>query len=273
VGAAVVSVFLVAAAVTIAPAMAFLWYLLSRYEGYFQDARVFFALTVGFFAGLVVAFLENVAFQFDSPRFTASAGAATAFLFFVGGYAFVESAAKTSVLGFGQFRKRKDTPYYGAALGIGFGAMVALQSVALALHDTSLLIRAFTASTATAFALIVLSGAGAVLVSGAAGVWIGKGSADGRLWSGLAWGSLLTMPSLAFLWFFRPALATWQSVSAPPAALLWLAIVPAVASLVYGVGLVAYTQTKILDNVVPPEIRDLVDKERRRERRERMRAP
>ena len=96
-GAALVSVFLVAAVVTIVPALGFLFYLLNRYEGYFEDARVFFALTVGFFAGLVVAFLENVLFAFDSASFVAQAGVGTAFVLFVAGYALVESAAKTVV--------------------------------------------------------------------------------------------------------------------------------------------------------------------------------
>jgi hypothetical protein len=251
----VVSVFLVAAVVTIIPALGFLWYLLGRYEGYFEDARVFFSLVVGFFAGLVVAFLENGLFLFDDPVFIASSGAATAFMLFVAGYAFIEAAAKTVVLGTAKFRKRKDTPYYGAALGIGFGAMVALQAVARGLSQTALVERAVDAQWVLAFALIVLSACGTMLAAGATGVWIGRQAADGRLWRGLANGALLTMPTLACLWFFRPAPA----------------ILPAVVSFVYGLALVAYTQRKILDKVVPPEIRDLVTKERRRAERERMR--
>jgi hypothetical protein len=253
----VVSVFLVAAAVTITPAMGFLWYLLSRYEGFFEDARVFFTLMVGFFAGLVVAWMENQLFQFDSPMFVASAGAGTAFVMFVAGYALVEAMAKTVVLGFGKFKGRKDTPYYGASLGIGFGAMVALQAVALGFVQTKLLDHRPDGAWLVAFTVIVLSAAGTVLTAGATSVWIGKGSADGRLWRGLGLGALLTMPNLVALWFFRPAPA----------------MLPALGAFAYGLGLVAFTQRRVLDRVVPPEIRDLVMKERRREERAKLREP
>lgn len=246
-----VSDFLVAAATTIAPALGILFYLLRRYEGYFEDARVFFSLTVGFFAGLVVAFLENVLFAFDSDLFIEQAGLATAFVLFVAGYAFVETAAKTVVLGSSKFRKRKDTPYYGAALGIGFGAMVGLQAVALALTRTQLLDRSIDANWVLVFLLILLSAAGTILAAGATGVWVGRGTAEGRLWRGLVHGALLTMPTLVCVWFFRPAPA----------------IIPAVASFAYGLGLVVITQRRILDRIVPPEIRDQVLKERRREAR------
>ncbi len=250
------SLFLVAAAVTILPALGALFYLLNRYEGYFEDARVFFALVVGFFAGLVVAFLENVAFAFDSDRFIADAGPGTAFLFFVGGYALVESAAKTVVLGAGKFRKRKDTPYYGAALGIGFGAMVGLQAVALGFDATGILDRPFGADWLLVAALIVLSALGTVLASAASGVFVGRGAAEGKLWRGLAHGALVLMPTLACLWFFRPAPA----------------ILPAVASAAYGLAAVIWVQRRVLDRIVPPEIRDQVLKERRREQREKRRS-
>jgi hypothetical protein len=253
----VVSVFLVAAVATILPALGLLFYLLNRYEGYFEDARVFFSLIVGFFVGLVVAFLEAVLFAFNSDSFVESAGWASALVLFVAGYAFLESAAKTIVLGTEKFRKRKDTPYYGAALGIGFGAMIALQAVARGLSQTGLLERAVDGQWVLAFALVILSACGTVLAAGATGVWIGRQAANGLLWRGLLHGALLTMPTLACLFFFRPAPA----------------IVPALASFAYGLGLVYYTQRNILDKVVPPEIRDLVLKERRRAERERMRGP
>lgn len=252
-----VSDFLVAAVATIAPALGILFYLLNRYEGYFEDARVFFSLVVGFFAGLVVAFLENVLFAFDSDLFVAQAGLATAFVMFVAGYALVETAAKTVVLGAGKFRQRKDTPYYGAALGIGFGAMVGLQAVALGLDRTRLLDRALDAQAVLVFVLLLLSAAGTILAAGATGVWVGKGTSEGRLWKGLGQATFLLMPTLACLWFFRPAPA----------------IVPALASFAYGLALVVWTQRRILDKVVPPEIRDQVLKERRREARREAAAP
>lgn len=254
-----VSVFLVAAAVTIVPALGFLWYLLGRYEGYFEDARVFFALIVGFFAGLVVSFLENALFQFDSDAFALSAGLATAFVLYVAGYAVVEAGAKTVVLGASKFRKRKDTPYYGAALGIGFGAMVALQSAARGFQRIADLGFAWDFTTVTLGLLVLMLALGNLLTQGAAGVWVGKGSAEGRLWRGTAHGALVHMPLLALLWLSRLEGALPVTIACAGA-------------VAYGMGIVAYTQRHILDKVVPPEIRDLVMKERRRAEREKMRG-
>lgn len=251
-------VFLAAAAVTVVPALAMLFYLLRRYEGYFEDARVFFALIVGFFAGLVVAFLENALFRFDSPEFAAEAGPAFAFSYFVAGYAMVEAGAMTIVLGAGKFRKRKDTPYYGAALGIGFGMMLALQGVARAFEDGAIFDRALDSELVFIVALIVAMAAGAIMAHGAGGVWVGRGSAQGKLWGGLAQGALIQMPILVCVWF-SPAPGTG------------VAVLPSLAALAYGLAVLIYTQRKVLDTIVPPEIRDQVLKERRREERKEMR--
>lgn len=246
-----VSVFLVAASITLPPALGALFALLRRYEGYFEDSRIFFSLIVGFFAGLVVAFLENVLFRFDSAEFATAAGLAMAFSYYVAGYAVVEAGAKSVVLGSGKFRRRKDTPYYGAALGIGFGMMLALQQVSLAFERGNLLENGFSARLIVVIALLLALASGTILTSGASGVLIGRGSANGKLWNGLALGSLVQMPIQVFLWF-------------SPAPGMGVAILPALAALAYGIAILIYTQRKVLDVIVPPAIRDQVLKERRR---------
>src|SRR5205085_1980466 len=130
--AAMVSPTLLAVPVTIVPAMGLLWLMLHRYEGYFEDARVFFSLVAGFFVGIVVAFLESQ-FDFAGTASLQAYGTLPAFILFVAGYAFLEAGAKTAVLGLSRFRKRKDTPYYAASFGLGFGAMVALAFVGVSL--------------------------------------------------------------------------------------------------------------------------------------------
>lgn len=247
------SVFLLAAVATILPALGLLFYLLNRYEGYFEDARVFFALVVGFFMGLVVAFLEGVAFRFDSPEFIDAAGPATAFILYVGGYALVESAAKTVVVGTGRFRKRKDTPYYGAALGIGFGAMVGLQAVARRFQVIDEVGWAFDRPTILVVALTVAFAIATLLVQAGSGILVARGAAQGNLWRGLAHGAVAQMPLFAILWF-----GLVEQVS--------FIVASAFLSIGYGLGLVLWTQ-RILDRIVPPEIRDQVMKERRREAR------
>jgi hypothetical protein len=250
----VASVFLVAATVTIVPAMGALWYFLRRYEGYFQDARVFFSLVVGFFAGLVVAFMENVLFRFEGADFVEATGVAFALAYFVVGYAILESAAKLVVLGAKAYRLRKDTPYYGAALGLGFGAMVGLQFTALSLQRTGLLTQGLGWASLGAFLLLVLTACGLAFSHGASGVWVGRGAAEGKLWRGLLHGAAWQAPALLLLWFAHRAIGQ-------------VALEPALLLAAYGAFLLVFTQYKVLDRIVPPEIRDLVRKEWRRERR------
>lgn len=256
--APVASPTLIAVPVTIVPAMGLVWLMLHRYEGYFQDARVFFSLVAGFFAGIVVAFLESQ-FDFAGPAFVASVGAAPAFVMFVAGYAFFESGAKSVLLGLARFRKRKDTPYYAAALGLGFGAMMALAFVIVSLRASRL--AAFPDYELAPFLGMAAVFLGGLLAHGGSTVWIGKGSAEGKLGKGWLQATALQMPILVCYWFYWPSLGQGNQ----------LVIVPAVASVVYGAGLMAYADSRILARIVPPEIRDMVQKERRRAEREKMR--
>lgn len=250
-----VSPHLIAVPLTIVPAFGLLWYMLRRYEGYFEDARVFFALIVGFFVGLLLAFLENVIFRFDDPSFIDAAGVAYAFAYYVAGYALLETLAKVVVLGTGRFRRRKDTPYYGAPLGIGCGAMLALQYVALGFQRLQDLDAPFNAEYVTTVTLLVALAAATVLVSAGSAIWVGRGAAEGRLWNGVLWGALLQMPLLLALWTSRI-----EGV--------WPVRLSALAAVAYGTVLVVNAQRKILDKIVPPEIRDQVRRERRRELRQ-----
>lgn len=249
-----VSPVFVAAVVTVVPAMAAVWYFLRRYEGYFEDARVFFALIVGFFAGLVTAALELLVFQFGSAPFRLAAGPPAAFLFFVVGYAFFETGVKTMILGLQRFRGRKDTPYYGAALGLGMGAMMAMLITANAIRFGE---QSGTPYQPLPFAMMILIPIGSVFAHGATGAWVGKGSADRTLWRGWGIGMLLLLPMLGIYWLWWPSLGHGNVVL----------LVPSLLSLVYGVGLLWITRVRILDTVVPKEIQDRIRRDRRREAR------
>ncbi len=246
-----VSPVLLAAPVTILPAVAALWYLLKRYEDYFEDARVFLSLTLGFFLGLLAIALEVTAFPFQDPEFVAAMGEATAFVFFVAGYALFETAAKVAVLGSRWFRGKKDAPYYGAAMGLGMGAMMALGFVALNVNATEVLGVEYGVSSFLTMASVPL---GAVFVHGAVGVYVGKGTGEGRLWRAWFVGALLQMPVLVAYWLF------WPSIGRGDAVVLF----PALLSLAYGVGLLWFARARVLDLVVPQHIRDQLRRERRR---------
>ncbi|MFA5944430.1 MAG: hypothetical protein WC876_08195 [Candidatus Thermoplasmatota archaeon] len=255
-----VSPTLIAVPLTIVPAMGLLWLMLHRYEGYFEDARVFFALVAGFFAGILVAFLESQ-FDFAGVEFIVQVGSLPAFILFVAGYAFFETGAKTVVLGLARFRKRKDTPYYASAFGLGFGSMLALALMGLNLRTADQpLFPDYQFAPFLCMAALFLGG---ILAHGGSTVWVGKGSAEGKLVSGWVKATALQMPILACYWFYWPSTGIGNQV----------VIVPAVAALVYGTGLLVFANTRILELIVPQEIRDMVQKERRREAREKMREP
>lgn len=255
---------LLAAPVTILPAVAALWYLLKRYEDYFEDARVFLSLTLGFFLGLLAIAMEVTVFPFQDPRFVQAMGEGSAFVFFTLGYAFFETGAKVAVLGSKRFRGKKDAPYYGAAMGLGMGAMMALGFVALNLNASEALVATRNATAAGApglggysvpsFLAMASVPLGAVFVHGAAGVYVGKYTGEGRLWKGWVVGTLLQFPVLGAYWLFWPSIGQGSVV----------VLFPAVMSLAYGLGLLAFARTRVLDTIVPQHIRDQVRRERRR---------
>lgn len=249
-----VSPVFISALVTIVPAMAAIWWFLRRYEGYFEDARVFFSLTAGLFAGLVASAFEFYT-GFGDSDFVAAAGAGTAFIFFVMGYSFFEAGIKTMVLGLGRFRSRRDTPYYGMAFGLGFGSMVALLVLANAIRIS--LQPGFHPYTLPAFIFLVLLVVGVVLAHGATATWVGKGSADGKLWRGWGLGMLLQAPVWGTLWLYWPSIGQ-GNIIVP---------FPGILSAVYGAGILLAAQQRILDQVVPQEIKDQLRREKRREAR------
>lgn len=247
---------LVASVLTLAPAMALIYWVLRRYEGYFEQPRLFFALTAGLFAGILVKFLETNLFPFDDLR-TIQRGTApitTGTLVYSAaystvGFAMLGSLAMAAVLGFRKFRSRKDTPYYGVALGLAFGGM---HTMPLFARTIAPLVQPELRLDAVALAYgaaTLLFAAGLVMAHGGAAVWAGRGSAQGRMWKGVAQGAAALMPAMAISWF-------WTQNGAQ--------VVPALASLGYGIFLTVAATRKVLDPIVPAEIRDQVRRERRR---------
>lgn len=255
---------LVASVLTLVPAMSLIYYVLRRYEGYFEQNRLFFALTAGLFAGILVKFLEVQFFPFDDPRILQPDTAPLALgtlvysaAYTVAGFSMLAGLAMAAVLGFRKFRARKDTPYYGVSLGFAFGAM---HTMPLFAGSIAALVQPALRTDGSALVddlLALLLATGLVMAHGAAGVWVGRGSAAGRLWKGMMQGSLLLAPALALSWLWLRSLDAGRASGA----------VVALASVAYGGFLVVITQRKVLDTIVPPEIRDQVRRERRRELR------
>ena len=254
-----VSPTVVAAPLTIVPAMGLLWLMLHRYEEYFVFTRVMFSLVAGFFAGIVVALFESQ-FDFAGPDAVAAMGLIPSAIMFVAGYAFFEAGGKTIMLGLSRFRKRKDTPFYAAAFGLGFGAMLAL-SLLVAAWRTAEMPRVPDYEMVPFLGIVALF-VGVLMAHGGSTVWIGKGSAEGKLAKGWLQAAGLQLPALLFLRLSWPALGDGDETG-------FLGF--AVLALLYGGALLAFADSRILANIVPPEIREMVRKEKRREAREAMR--
>jgi hypothetical protein len=248
---------LVAAVTVLVPAMALVWFYLRRYEGYFEQNRLFFALLVGLFAGTLIRFAEVFLFSFDNPRVYQPTGELTtgtlvySFAYTTLGLAALESLGKTAVLGFKKFRTRKDTAYYGAALGIGFGAMWVMQIVASLLVQSEGQVSLEQVPLIYDFFLLVLA-FGLLATQAASAVWIGRGAGEGKLWKGALHGTLWLAPALALYWAFLHA---GDQVYTALGALGW------------GIFAMMYADKRVLQVIVPPEIRDMVRKERRRKAR------
>jgi hypothetical protein len=257
----VASPALVASVLTLVPAMALIYWVLRRYEGYFEQNRLFFGLTAGLFAGIVVKFLEVNFFPFDNVRVLqpGTAPIATGTLVYSAayttfGFALIAGLAMAAVLGFRKFRARKDTPYYGVALGLAFGAMHTMPLFAASIQGLVQPALRVDAAALAAYAIVLLFATGLVMSHGAAAVWVGRGSAAGRLWKGMVQGAAVLMPAMAISWF-------WVQNGAQPG------LAPALASAGYGAFLTVMASRKVLDLIVPPEIRDQVRRERRRAQR------
>ncbi len=251
-GSGVVSANLVASFLTLLPAMAILFWVLNRYEGYFEQNRLFFALTLGIFLGLGVRFLEVRFFQFESELALQATGLIGSAIYTVIGYSVLEAMANQMALGFRKFRVRKDTAYYGASLGVGFGAMWSLQLATITLQPYTEPALLLSVATAAKVVEVLLTSAGLVLAHAGAATWIGKGSGEGKLWQGAGIGALWLMPALAVYWFI---IRESQG------------LLPAVVLFVYGAVCMVQAQKRVLDTLVPQEIREMVRRARRREQR------
>jgi hypothetical protein len=257
----VASPTLVASILTVVPAMGLIYYVLRRYEGYFEQNRLFFALMVGLFAGLLVKFLEVQLFPFDDPFVLQPDGQPYTLgtlvysaAYTTVGFAMLAGLAMAAVLGFKKFRARKDTPYYGVSLGLAFGAMHTMPLFAFSIVKYVQPAIRIDAPALWAYLLVLAFATGLIMVHGAAAVWVGRGSAAGRLWKGMVHGSLLLAPALGLTWLWLRNLDTNGAFG----------FVLALASLGYGIFLILITQKTVLDTIVPPEIRDQVRRERRR---------
>ncbi|HLE47814.1 MAG TPA: hypothetical protein VI818_05905 [Candidatus Thermoplasmatota archaeon] len=224
--------FLVGFFFGLVPAFGFLYILLHRYEGLFNEKRSFFAFFIGMGGGLVATLLQ----LFLGPGSGRPA-------VFVGIYpllfGLINCLVLSLILRMKRFRGRPDTPFYGVGVGLGFGALNvlflignAVRSLAAAASD--IFVEAFLLS------LLGLYYIGSILIHAAAAAWIGRGVARHNL---LPDAGKAVLVEVVYLGGFFLLFSDIGSRLVPPLG-LGLSIL-----------LIRYILRDVLDEIIPPEIR------------------
>jgi hypothetical protein len=251
------SPFLIGAFFGIIPAMGFLYILLNNYQPFFNEKRLFKTFFLGFIVGLVAVVIENTLGPGRSldPAVDGALGYAG-----LAGYALLfgllETLMATAVLNWRTYRGRKDTPFYGPALGLGFGAVSALFIV-----GSRVLILTGGATGWQEVVLLSLFGLyfiGSILIHAGAFTIVATGTANADLTKPII---LSTLIIGGYLWilFLLPHL---------PGGLANLMPIVAIAA---AIAFIAYVMREILDKVVPEEVQREAGIHLRRMARKRMR--
>lgn len=249
--------FLVGVLFGFVPAMGFLYILLHNYERFFEEKRVFKTFLAGLIAGFLIALFESVfgpgaALNPEADDALAVAGVVLIALLF----GLLETMVAMAVLNWRSFRVRKDTAFYGAAFGLGVGAVIAVFVVGRSVP----ILTAGTTGWNEVF-LLVLIGLyfmGAILMHAGAYVWVGQGVVERNLVVAGA-KSTAVLGAYTLVFFLLPRL--------PDAA---ANVVPFIA-VAAAIWFIAYILRTVLDQVVPVEVLREAGIHRRRLARQRMR--
>lgn len=247
---------------SVIPAMALLYVMLGRFEGFFDEKRLFKYLVVGLVAGAVVVLIQIVVLRFHEPARLASHPVQVGLPILAIGYPLLESAAKVAVLNYHTIAGRRDAPFYGTSFGLGFGAILTFITVGRG-------VRAFLIAPAPGvthlqitifFTLLFMLFLGGIMLHAVTGTIIAKHTADSDPLRAFGWGTVLGAPFYLGYYFLY---------TTPPTALggaMTLGI--PFAMLLIGIIAVRYAIFKVLDKVVPDEIAKEVRRDLRRKRRE-----
>ncbi|MDI6917158.1 MAG: hypothetical protein QMC80_05110 [Thermoplasmatales archaeon] len=141
------------------PALAFLFIMLYKYEGCFDERKLFITFAGGMFLGMIGASFEMRQFFDMNSQYLDFC------VLSIIGIAFFHEALKTMVLNMKRFQGKFDTTFYGSSLGLGFGAMYSFIVVA----------RMFNLGDYTSTSLGILAVVGIILLQGSMGCIIGYG--------------------------------------------------------------------------------------------------
>ena len=258
VNAANVSMF-VAVLFSVLPAMGLMYVMLDRFEGFFDEKRVFKFLVVGLILGAVVVLVELLLLRFHDPGRLIGTPVMVGLPLLAVGYPLLESVAKTAALNWHTVAGRPDAPYYGSALGIGFGAILTFITVGRG-------VRAFLLAPVPGvthleigvfFTLLFLLFLGGIMAHAASGAVIGRFTGDADPLRALGYGTAILVP------FY---IGYYVVYTAPPSRLGGLTILVPLAVVLYGVVMLRYVR-RLMDRIVPEDLAKQVRRDMRRRRR------
>jgi hypothetical protein len=233
--------FLVGVFFGFVPSMGLLYVLLKNYEGLFNDKRAFFAYLLGLGAGLVATMLQI--FFGPSGREDPATGTVQVALF-----GLVHVLLFAMILNSKRFRGKRDTPFYGVAVGLGFGAINVLFLIGNAVQELAKTPGSIWLET-FALTYIGLYFIGSILLHAAVAAYVARGAATRSLGAPMFQGAVAEGLYLGgFYLLFLDPIGT---------------LVP-LLGLALTIALIGRVLKKVLDPIVPPEIRREIEIHQRR---------
>lgn len=251
----------VAVLFSVIPSMGLLYVMLDRFEGFFDEKRLFKFLVVGLLMGGAIVFIQVLLLRFHDPGRLLGTPIEIGLPLLAIGYPLLEATSKVAVLNWRTIAGRRDAPYYGASFGIGFGAVFTFITVAGGVR-TFLLAPPPGVShleIGIFFTLLFLLFLGGIMIHATIGTVIARLTGDRDPLRALGWGTVLGVPFYVGYYFLY---------TTPPGTAGAFTILIPLAVLFYGILGVRYSIRNILEKVVPEEMAKEIRRDMRRKRRE-----
>lgn len=246
---------LVAVLFSAVPGMIILYVLLNRYDTFFSERRVLMGLGVGLTAGAVVTLVQILFLGFHTVAFLLGTVWYLGLAQLVIMYPIIEAMGKLITVNWHSYRGKRDTPYYAAAIGVGFAMINSFILVARGVASYAQVLGQLTHfQIATAGLVMFLMFVGGIMTHAFSVVVMGQGVADRDPIRAFFYGALFVMPYYVGYWGFT------HSVGSPV-----LALLVALAVFTYGALGIAYVRRNILEKVVPPKVARKLRREMRRQ--------
>lgn len=231
------------------PAITLLYFMLERYEGCFEDKKVFLTLVLGLFFGMFVYIFELVGFFNLNPF--AFGVTLLSLISSILGIALLHQSIKMMILNMKRFRGKFDTTFYGSSLGLGFGAMYTFAAVVTQFENLD-----------TSFFISIVFIIGIILFHGATGVIIGYGCSIHKPMRYFFYAFLLNVLYNIFVFLYYVSIAGVTEMSARLPALGVLATI----TIILGALIFSYAFYTILPRSLPENFKRLRRRLMRKER-------